>query len=147
MAYEAGSRIGVYEVLGPVGAGGMGEVYRARDTRLGRTVAVKFLAHDFMADRAARERIAREAQLTSSLNHPNIVTVFDVGDDHGHPYIVMELVDGESLWQRLGAKRLKIREVLEVACQVADGLAAAHAAGVVHRDLSRRTSCLPPTAE
>ena len=135
MAYETGSRIGVYEVLGPLGAGGMGEVYRARDTRLGRIVAVKFLAHDFTADRAARERIAREAQLTSSLNHPNIVTVYDVGDDRGHPFIVMELVDGESLWQRLGARRLKTREVLEIACQVADGLAAAHAAGVVHRDL------------
>jgi serine/threonine-protein kinase len=135
MSYEPGSRIGVYEVLGPLGAGGMGEVYRARDTRLGRIVAVKFLARDFTADRAARERIAREAQLTSSLNHPNIVTVYDVGDNHGHPYIVMELVDGESLWQRLGARRLKTREVLEIACQVADGLAAAHAAGVVHRDL------------
>ncbi len=135
MSYEPASRIGVYEVLGPLGAGGMGEVYRARDTRLGRIVAVKFLARDFTADRAARERMVREAQLTSSLNHPNIVTVYDVGDNHGHPYIVMELVDGESLWQRLGARRLKTREVLEIACQVADGLAAAHAAGVVHRDL------------
>ena len=102
MSHEPGSRIGVYEVLGPLGAGGMGEVYRARDTRLGRVVAVKFLARDFTADRAARERIAREAQLTSSLNHPNIVTVYDVGDNHGHPHIVMELVDGESSGSAFG---------------------------------------------
>jgi tetratricopeptide (TPR) repeat protein len=128
-------RIGVYEILAHLGAGGMGEVYRARDTRLGRIVAIKFISSDALADRFARERLAREAQLASSLNHPNIVTVYDVGEEDGHPYIVMELIEGESLYRRLISRPLKTREVLEIACQVADGLAAAHSAGVVHRDL------------
>jgi tetratricopeptide (TPR) repeat protein/tRNA A-37 threonylcarbamoyl transferase component Bud32 len=128
-------RIGVYEILGHLGAGGMGEVYRARDTRLGRIVAIKFLSSDALTDRYARERLAREAQLASSLNHPNIVTVYDIGEEEGHPFIVMELIEGESLYRRLITKSLKTREVLDIACQVADGLAAAHGAGVVHRDL------------
>ena len=104
MPFEPGRRVGVYEIVGPLGTGGMGEVYRARDTRLGRTVAIKVIGRDFTGDRGARERIAREAQLASSLNHPNIVTVYDVGDDEGHPYIVMELIDGESLWQRISTR-------------------------------------------
>jgi serine/threonine protein kinase/tetratricopeptide (TPR) repeat protein len=128
-------RIGAYEILGHLGTGGMGEVYRARDTRLGRIVAIKFISSDAHADLFARERLGREAQLASSLNHPNIVTVFDVGEEDGHPYIVMELVDGESLYRCLTSRRFKTREVLDIACQVADGLAAAHSAGVVHRDL------------
>jgi serine/threonine protein kinase/tetratricopeptide (TPR) repeat protein len=128
-------RIGVYEILEHLGTGGMGEVYRARDTRLGRIVALKFISSDALADRFARERIGREAQLASSLNHPNIVTVYDIGEEDGHPYIVMELIDGESLYRRLVSRPLKTREVLEIASQVADGLAAAHSAGVIHRDL------------
>ena len=113
----------------------MGEVYRARDTRLGRVVAVKLVSSEIAADRTARERLAREAQLASSLNHPSIVTVFDIGEEDGHPYIVMELIGGGSLYRRLSAGPLKTREALEIACQVANGLAAAHSAGVVHRDL------------
>jgi len=111
----------------------MGEVYNARDTRLGRVVAIKFISNNVHAN--ARERFAREAQLASSLNHPNIVTVYDVGEQDGHPFIVMEMIEGESLFLHLVSKPFKIREALEIACQVADGLAAAHAANVVHRDL------------
>ena len=135
MPLEPSRRIAFYEILGPLGAGGMGEVYRARDTRLGRIVAIKFISSEVHASRSARERLGREAQLASSLNHPSIVTVYDVGEEEGHPYIVMELIDGESLYRRLVSRPLKIREVVDIACQIADGLAAAHAAGVVHRDL------------
>jgi tetratricopeptide (TPR) repeat protein/predicted Ser/Thr protein kinase len=135
MPLEPGRRIGAYEVVGPLGTGGMGEVYRARDTRLGRIVALKFISSEVHTSRFARERLGREAQLASSLNHPNIVTVHDVGEEEGHPYIVMELIEGESLQQRLDTGRFTTREVLDIASQVADGLAAAHGAGVVHRDL------------
>ena len=106
MSLEPGRLVGAYEILGPLGSGGMGQVYRARDTRLGRVVAIKFISLEGVADRGAEQRLGREAQLASSLNHPNIVTVFDIGSEHGHPYIVMELVDGESLWQRLSTHRL-----------------------------------------
>ena len=135
MPLEPGRQVGAYEILGPLGAGGMGEVYRARDTRLGRVVAIKFISDDSQSNRSARDRLAREAQLASSLNHPSIVTVYDVGELEGHPFIVMELVAGESLDRRLIAGRMKPREALEITCQVADGLAAAHAAGIIHRDL------------
>src|SRR5688572_10415664 len=93
MPLELGRRIGAYEILGHLGTGGMGEVYRARDTRLGRIVAIKFISGDLHLERSARERLAREAQLASSLNHPGIVTVYDVGESDDRPYIVMELID------------------------------------------------------
>jgi serine/threonine-protein kinase len=135
MEIDPGRRIGAYEVIGPLGSGGMATVHEARDTRLGRTVAIKFIADVLAADPNATERLAREARLTSSLNHPNVVTVYDVGELDGRPYIVMELVDGRPLHEILAAGRLPLREALHIACQVADGLSAAHAAGVVHRDL------------
>ena len=94
---DPGQRVGVYEIVGSLGAGGMGEVYQARDTRLGRLVAIKFVSDELAADHVASERLAREARLTSLLNHPNIVTVHDVGDLDGRPFIVMEFVAGESL--------------------------------------------------
>jgi serine/threonine protein kinase len=102
MPLDPGRRIGAYEILGSLGSGGMGEVYRARDTRLGRVVAIKLVSSDIDTDRTARERLARKAQLASSLNHPSIVTVYDVGEDDGHPYIVMELIDGGSLYRQRG---------------------------------------------
>ena len=112
----------------------MGEVYRARDPRLNRDVAIKVLAHAD-ADPIRRRRFTDEAQAASALNHPNILTVYDVGtDDHGSPYIVSELVEGESLRARLAGAPLPIREVLDLGVQMADGLAAAHQAGIVHRD-------------
>jgi Tol biopolymer transport system component/predicted Ser/Thr protein kinase len=124
---SAGTRLGPYEIIAPIGAGGMGEVYRARDTRLKRDVAVKVLPADFAHDVPRRRRFEAEARAVAALNHPNILSVFDVGDD----YMVTEIVDGASL---RGAS-LTQRKTLEVVAQIADGLAAAHEAGMVHRDL------------
>jgi serine/threonine protein kinase/Flp pilus assembly protein TadD len=136
MLLEPGQRLGAYEIVGSVGAGGMGSVYRARDTRLGRLVAIKLVSDELAADRVASERLAREAKLTSLLNHPNIVTVHDIGAaEDGRPFIVMELVAGQSLLVALQADRMKPARALEIASQVAEGLATAHAAGIVHRDL------------
>jgi tetratricopeptide (TPR) repeat protein/tRNA A-37 threonylcarbamoyl transferase component Bud32 len=136
MRLQPGQRLGAYEIGGSLGAGGMGNVYRARDTRLGRLVAIKLVSDEFAADRMASERLAREARLTSLLNHPNIVTIHDIGAaEDGRPFIVMELVTGQSLLSTLQRQRLKPAQVIEIATQVADGLATAHAAGIVHRDL------------
>ncbi len=142
MSIDPGRRIGAYEIVGPLGSGGMGEVYRARDTRLGRAVAIKFVSSDLAADAVSTERLAREARLTSSLNHPNIVTVYDVGETDGRPFIVMELISGRSLHDKLDGGRLKAKEAADIGAQVAEGLAAAHEAGVVHRDLKPRNVML-----
>jgi len=120
----------------------MGEVYRARDMRLGRLVAIKLVSGSIGADPSAHERLEREARLTSSLNHPNIVTVYDVGEMEGQPYIVMEFVAGETLHARMASRPLTEKEVVSIAAQVAEGLAAAHSAGVVHRDLKPRNVML-----
>jgi serine/threonine protein kinase/tetratricopeptide (TPR) repeat protein len=138
MSLVPGHRVGVYEIVGPLGSGGMGEVYRARDTRLGRLVAIKFVSDDLINDGSSAARLAREAELTSSLNHPNIVTVHDVGEVDGRPFIVMELIDGHSLFTAIESGPMKPARVVEIGCQIADGLAAAHGAGVVHRDLKPR---------
>ena len=135
MAPHAGQVIGSYEVVAPLGSGGMGEVYRARDLRLGRMVAIKFIASALHGRTDAESRLDREARLASSLNHPGIVTVYDVGIHDGQPYVVMELIDGRPLSDQLAEGRLPIREVVEIAVQVGDALAAAHEAGVIHRDL------------
>ncbi len=142
MPFAAGQRVGVYEIVGSLGAGGMGEVYRARDTRLGRLVAIKFVSEEFASDRSSADRLEREAKLTSLLNHPNIVTVHDVGELEGRPFIVMEFVAGQSLHAALLQGRFKPTRVIDIAGQVAEGLAAAHAAGVVHRDLKPRNIML-----
>ena len=142
MRLDPGQRVGVYEIVGSLGAGGMGEVYQARDTRLGRLVAIKFVSDELAADRVASERLAREARLTSLLNHPNIVTVHDVGDLDGRPFIVMEFVAGQSLHSAIHRERLKPARVIEIASQIADGLAVAHDAGIVHRDLKPRNIML-----
>src|SRR5215467_14334665 len=123
----SGSKIGPYEILAPIAAGGMGEVYRARDTRLGRDVALKILPPEVAGDPSRRARFEQEARAVAALNHPNIVAVYDVGDG----YMVSELVDGETM---RGA-RFGLRKTLDIAAQIASGLAAAHAAGIVHRDL------------
>ena len=123
MPLAPGTRLGPYEIIAPLGAGGMGEVYRARDSRLGRDVALKILP-----DPANRDRFEQEARAVAALNHPNIVAVFDVGEN----YFVSELVEGESL-RVLPA--MPWRKAIDLAAQIADGLAAAHAAGIVHRDL------------
>jgi tetratricopeptide (TPR) repeat protein/TolB-like protein len=139
-----GMRFGRYELLTPLGAGGMGEVYRARDRDLGRDVAVKFLPARFAADADRLARFAFEARTASSLNHPNIVTIHEIGEAEGLPYIVMELVEGETLRRAMREGRLPTRRVLDIASQIADGLAKAHSAGIVHRDLKPENVMLTP---
>jgi eukaryotic-like serine/threonine-protein kinase len=134
MPFSAATRLGPYEILAPIGAGGMGEVYKARDTRLHREVAVKVLLQSFETE-AARERFQREARAASALNHPNICTIYDVGESEGHPFLVMELLDGKTLRERIGAKPLDIPTILTLSIQVADALDAAHSKGIVHRDI------------
>jgi eukaryotic-like serine/threonine-protein kinase len=131
----AGGRIGHYEILGTLGAGGMGEVFRARDTSLGRDVALKILPETLASDPEKARRLEREARAASALNHPNIVTVYEVGSADGRSYIVMELVEGKTLRQAIDAGPLTSKTLLDVACQIASGLARAHEAGIVHRDL------------
>ena len=135
MALEAGTRLGPYEILSPLGAGGMGEVYRARHTKLGRDVAIKVLPDEMAADPERLQRFEREARTASSLNHPNIVTIHDIDEQDGTRYIAMELVEGKTLGNRLGEGPVPTSEILHLATQVAEGLAKAHAAGIVHRDL------------
>ena len=130
-----GARLGPYEILGPLGAGGMGEVYRARDTRLGREVAIKVLPAELAADPDRMRRFEQEARAASALNHPNVVTVHDVGSEAGRFYIAMELVEGSSLRERIAGGPLSSQEVAAIGAQIAEGLAKAHAAGLVHRDL------------
>ena len=135
MALRVGERLGPYEILGAVGAGGMGEVYRARDPRLGRTVAIKVLPASLSSDPSRRHRFEHEARATGLLNHPNILAVHDVGDHEGAPYLVAELLEGETLRERLQAGVLPVRKAVDYALQVARGLAAAHDKGIIHRDL------------
>ncbi len=135
MTLAAGTRLGPYEVLSPLGAGGMGEVYRARDTRLGREVALKVLPRELSGDRDRLARFEQEARSASALNHPNIVTVHDIGQLEETPFIAMELVEGKTLRELSASEPLPMRKLLSIAPQIADGLAKAHAAGIVHRDL------------
>jgi serine/threonine-protein kinase len=135
MGLQAGDRLGPYEVQALLGVGGMGEVYRGRDTRLGRDVALKVISPRRVEDASLRRRFELEARAASVLNHPSIVTVYDVGDTGGVSWIAMEWVEGRTLRQVLGPGQLPIRDALSLARQVAEGLAAAHAKGVVHRDL------------
>jgi serine/threonine protein kinase len=130
-----GTSLGPYRILAPIGAGGMGEVYRAHDTRLGRDVAIKVLSPHLAATPEVRARFEREARTISQLNHPHICTLFDVGHQDGIDYLVMELLEGETLARRLEKGPLPVAEVLTLGAQVADALDGAHRAGVVHRDL------------
>src|ERR1700688_4433372 len=131
MPLSAGEHLGPYEILAPIGAGGMGEVYRARDSPLHREVAVKVLPQSF-ATEAARERFQREARAASALSHPHICAVYDVGEASGHPFLVMELLRGKMLREYIGGKPLEIPAALALSIQVADALEAAHPEGIVH---------------
>ncbi len=133
--FAPGARLGAYVILAPIGAGGMGEVYRARDTRLGREVAIKVVTDRLMTDPDTLARFEREARAIAALSHPNIVALHDVGHDNGAAYAVMELLDGEPLDRRLATADLPWRTALSIAAAVADGLASAHDRGIVHRDL------------
>ncbi len=135
MSLEQGYKLGSYEIDAPAGTGGMGEVYKATDTRLGRTVALKVLPPQSAMNEDARARFEREAKTISSLNHPNICTLHDIGHENGVYFLVMELLEGESLADRLVKGKLDITKVLEIGSQVAGALEAAHRKGVVHRDL------------
>ncbi len=135
MILVTGSRLGPYEILAPLGAGGTGEVYRARDARLGRDVAIKILSEAFASEPGRLKRFEREARSASALNHLNIVTIYDIGSSDSISYIAMELVAGEPLRQVLSKGALSVRRLLQIGVQVADGLAKAHASGIVHRDL------------
>src|SRR6266850_1802331 len=135
MALTSGTKLGPYEIQSPLGAGGMGEVYRARDTRLDRSVAIKILSAAFSADCDRLVRFEQEARSASALNHPSIVTIYEVGQDGSTHYIAMELVEGKTLRELLVAGLLPIRKAIEIAAQVAEGLAKAHEAGIAHRDL------------
>jgi hypothetical protein len=135
MTLEAGTRLGPYEVLALLGAGGMGEVYRARDTRLSREVAIKVLPSELAADQERLKRFEKEARSASSLNHPSIVTIYEIGQADSVSYFVMELVEGRTLRELLLSGPLPIKKLLQIGTQVADGLARAHEAGIVHRDL------------
>jgi eukaryotic-like serine/threonine-protein kinase len=135
MTLASGSKLGPYEIVGPLGAGGMGEVYRARDTRLQRTVAIKILPASISADPVAKQRFEREAKTISGLNHPNICTLHDVGSQDGVDYLVMECVEGETLAKRLEKGPLPLEQTLKYGAQIADALDKAHRAGIVHRDL------------
>jgi serine/threonine protein kinase len=134
MTLSAGTRLGPYEILSALAAGGMGEVYRARDTRLGREVAIKSLRHDSLADESRRRRFIREARAASALNHPNIVTIHEIESFDGLDVIVMELVAGKTLTELI-RRGMKLSDVLRLAIPMADALARAHGAGIVHRDL------------
>src|SRR5882762_7403507 len=145
MALTSGTKLGPYEIVAPIGAGGMGEVYRARDTRLERDVAVKVLPAHLSSDPNLRQRLEREARAVSKLSHPHICTVHDIGHQDGVDFIVMELVEGETLEQRLLKGPLPPDQTLRIAAQVADALAKAHKLGFVHRDLKPANIMLTKT--
>src|SRR5262245_44420740 len=135
MPLAEGARLGPYEILSPLGAGGMGEVYRARDTRLRREVAIKILPPGLTGSDQARQRFEREARTISQLSHPNICAVYDVGREDGTEYLVMELLDGQTLAERLAKGPLPLDQALRYGIQIADALEKAHRHGIVHRDL------------
>jgi len=145
MALAPSTRLGPYEILAPLGAGGMGEVYRARDIRLERTVAIKILPAQFSSDPVRKQRFEREAKAVSALNHPHICMLFDVGHQDGIDFLVMECVEGETLAKRLEKGPLPLEQVLKYGAQITDALDKAHRSGIVHRDLKPGNIMLAPT--
>src|SRR5918912_2577360 len=124
-----------YRIVEPIGAGGMGAVYKAYDNKLHRTVALKLLPSEYVSQEDRRRRFFQEARAASALNHPHILTIYEVGEDDGKPYIAMEYVEGETLRDKIKTKTLQLKDALEIAIQIAAGLARAHELGIIHRDL------------
>ena len=148
MPLQPGERLGPFEIVAFIGAGGMGEVYRARDTRLGRTVAIKILSAEIANDVQLRERFEREAQTISTLNHPSICTLHDVGRERDVDFLVMEFLEGETLADRLARGPVPVKDALTIAAQVGDGLGAAHRHGTALRaDRQLRVRCSPAMLE
>ncbi len=146
MPLSAGDKLGPYEIVAPLGAGGMGEVYRGTDTRLGRDIAIKVLGERFAAP-FARERFLREARACSALSHPNICALYDLGDADGRPYLVMELLEGETLGSHIGSQPPNLEKALDFAKQLARALEAAHAKGIVHRDIKPSNVMVTPQGQ
>ena len=144
MRLTTGARLGPYEVTAPIGAGGMGEVYRARDRKLERDVAIKVLPATFTSDPDRLARFQREAKVLASLNHPNIAAIYGLEDSHASHALVMELVEGPTLADRIAQGPIVIAEALSIARQIAEGLASAHECGIVHRDLKPANIKLRP---
>jgi len=134
-----GKKLAHYTITGKLGEGGMGVVYEARDAHLDRTVALKLLPHDALANPSRKQRFVQEAKAASALNHPHIVTIYDIASDGGTDYIAMELIQGRTLEAVLSRGKLRLADALKYGAQIADALAAAHAAGIVHRDLKPAT--------
>ena len=141
MSLEVGQKLAQYEVVEPIGAGGMGEVYRARDTKLGRDVAIKVLPEEFSRDKERLDRFEREAKLLAQLNHSNVATLYGFEDG----YLVMELVEGETLGERIARGPMAVEDALPLFTQIAEGLEAAHEKGIIHRDLKPANIKIEPS--
>src|SRR6185369_15227082 len=147
MSFSPGDRLGPYEILAPLGVGGMGEVFRAQDTRLHRTVALKILRSDKLADADRKKRFLQEARAASALVHPNIVVLHDISQDAGTDFLVMEYVHGQNLKDRMSAGGFQFNEVIRYGVQIASALAAAHAVGIVHRDIKPANIMVTPDSQ
>src|SRR5580704_5421056 len=142
-----GQTVSHYHIVGKLGGGGMGVVYEAEDTRLTRRVALKFIPPEMVNDRKSLDRFVREARAASQLNHPGICTIHDIEDLDGHPFIVMEKLEGKSLKELIRSKRMEVDEILDIGIQVADALAASHAKGIIHRDIKPANIFIGPSGQ
>ncbi|MGH9836248.1 MAG: serine/threonine-protein kinase, partial [Blastocatellia bacterium] len=144
MPIAAGTRFDRYQIISPIGSGGMGEIYLAQDTRLNRKVAIKLLPEQYTKDPERLRRFEKEAQAASALNHPNIITIYEIGEVEGRHFIATEYIEGRTLRRKIAGTKLPISEVLEIATQVVSALAAAHAAGIIHRDVKPENIMIRP---